>query len=293
MKQYLELCKKVLEEGAYKDDRTGTGTYSIFGYQTRYNLEEGFPLVTTKKVFLRGIIHELLWFISGSTNIKYLVDNDVHIWDDWAYKAYKNSNEFEGEDMKGFAARIKSLDKDDPFVVKWGELGPVYGRQWRNFNEQGVDQLQNLIDQIKNNPNSRRLIISAWNPCEVDKMALPPCHSFMQFYVINGKLSCQLYQRSADIFLGVPFNIASYSLFTMMIAQVCGLKPGEFVHTMGDAHIYSNHVEQIKLQLSREPKKLPTMKINPNVKSIFDFKIEDFELEGYEPWPRIKGEVAV
>ena len=293
MKQYLELCKKVLEEGSYKDDRTGTGTYSIFGYQTRYNLEEGFPLVTTKKVFLRGIIHELLWFISGSTNIKYLVDNDVHIWDDWAYKAYKNSNEFEGEDMKGFAARIKSLDKDDPFVVKWGELGPVYGRQWRNFNEQGVDQLQNLIDQIKNNPNSRRLIISAWNPCEVDKMALPPCHSFMQFYVINGKLSCQLYQRSADIFLGVPFNIASYSLFTMMIAQVCGLKPGEFVHTMGDAHIYSNHVEQIKLQLSREPKKLPTMKINPNVKSIFDFKIEDFELEGYEPWPRIKGEVAV
>ena len=293
MKQYLELCKKVLEEGSYKDDRTGTGTYSLFGYQTRYNLEEGFPLVTTKKVFLRGIIHELLWFISGSTNIKYLVDNDVHIWDDWAYKAYKNSNEFEGEDMKGFAARIKSLDKDDPFVVKWGELGPVYGRQWRNFNEQGVDQLQNLIDQIKNNPNSRRLIISAWNPCEVDKMALPPCHSFMQFYVINGKLSCQLYQRSADIFLGVPFNIASYSLFTMMIAQVCGLKPGEFVHTMGDAHIYSNHVEQIKLQLSREPKKLPTMKINPNVKSIFDFKIEDFELEGYEPWPRIKGEVAV
>ena len=293
MKQYLELCKKVLEEGSYKDDRTGTGTYSLFGYQTRYNLEEGFPLVTTKKVFLRGIIHELLWFISGSTNIKYLVDNDVHIWDDWAYKAYKNSNEFEGEDMKGFAARIKSLDKNDPFVVKWGELGPVYGRQWRNFNEQGVDQLQNLIDQIKNNPNSRRLIISAWNPCEVDKMALPPCHSFMQFYVINGKLSCQLYQRSADIFLGVPFNIASYSLFTMMIAQVCGLKPGEFVHTMGDAHIYSNHVEQIKLQLSREPKKLPTMKINPNVKSIFDFKIEDFELEGYEPWPRIKGEVAV
>lgn len=293
MKQYLELCKKVLEEGSYKDDRTGTGTYSLFGYQTRYNLEEGFPLVTTKKVFLRGIIHELLWFISGSTNIKYLVDNDVHIWDDWAYKAYKNSNEFEGEDMKGFAARIKSLDKDDPFVVKWGELGPVYGRQWRNFNEQGVDQLANLIDQIKNNPNSRRLIISAWNPCEVDKMALPPCHSFMQFYVINGKLSCQLYQRSADIFLGVPFNIASYSLFTMMIAQVCGLKPGEFVHTMGDAHIYSNHVEQIKLQLSREPKKLPTMKINPNVKSIFDFKIEDFELEGYEPWPRIKGEVAV
>ena len=293
MKQYLELCKTILDKGTFKDDRTGTGTFSIFGYQTRYNLEEGFPLVTTKKVFLRGIIHELLWFISGDTNIKYLVDNNVHIWDDWAYKAYSLSDEFKGETMQEFAEKIKGLDKEDPFVKKWGELGPVYGRQWRNFNEQGVDQLKNLIDQIKSNPNSRRLIISAWNPCEVDKMALPPCHSFMQFYVINGKLSCQLYQRSADVFLGVPFNIASYSLFTMMIAQVCGLKPGEFVHTMGDAHIYTNHVEQIKLQLSREPKKLPTMKINPNVKSIFDFKIEDFELEGYEPWPRIKGEVAV
>lgn len=293
MKQYLDLCKKILETGHYKDDRTGTGTYSIFGAQTRYNLEEGFPLVTTKKVFLRGIIHELLWFISGDTNIKYLVDNNVHIWDDWAYKAYSLSDEFKGEDMKAFADKIKELPSDDPFVKKWGELGPVYGRQWRNFNEQGVDQLKNLIEQIKTNPNSRRLIISAWNPCEVDKMALPPCHSFMQFYVLDGKLSCQLYQRSADIFLGVPFNIASYSLFTMMIAQVCGLKPGEFVHTMGDAHIYSNHVDQIKLQLSREPKKLPTMKINPNVKSIFDFTIDDFTLEGYEPWPRIKGEVAV
>ncbi len=293
MKQYLELCKTILDKGTYKDDRTGTGTFSIFGYQTRYNLEDGFPLVTTKKVFLRGIIHELLWFISGDTNIKYLVDNNVHIWDDWAYKAYSLSEDFKGESMTEFADKIKGLDKDDPFVKKWGELGPVYGRQWRNFNEQGVDQLENLIQQIKTNPNSRRLIISAWNPCEVDKMALPPCHSFMQFYVLNGKLSCQLYQRSADVFLGVPFNIASYSLFTMMIAQVCGLKPGEFVHTMGDAHIYSNHVEQIKLQLSREPKKLPTMKINPNVKSIYDFKIDDFELEGYEPWPRIKGEVAV
>jgi len=293
MKQYLELCKTILDKGTYKDDRTGTGTFSIFGYQTRYNLEDGFPLVTTKKVFLRGIIHELLWFISGDTNIKYLVDNNVHIWDDWAYKAYSLSEDFKGESMTEFADKIKGLDKDDPFVKKWGELGPVYGRQWRNFNEQGVDQLENLIQQIKTNPNSRRLIISAWNPCEVDKMALPPCHSFMQFYVLNGKLSCQLYQRSADVFLGVPFNIASYSLFTMMIAQVCGLKPGEFVHTMGDAHIYSNHVEQIKLQLTREPKKLPTMKINPNVKSIYDFKIEDFELEGYEPWPRIKGEVAV
>ena len=293
MKQYLDLCRHILKNGNYKDDRTGTGTYSIFGYQARYNLSDGFPLLTTKKVFLRGIIHELLWFISGSTNIKYLVDNNVHIWDDWAYKAYKNSNEFEGEDMKQFAERIKGLDANDPFVKKWGELGPVYGRQWRNFNEEGVDQLAILIDQIKNNPNSRRLIISAWNPCEVDQMALPPCHSFMQFYVIDGKLSCQLYQRSADVFLGVPFNIASYSLFTMMIAQVCGLKAGEFIHTMGDAHIYSNHVEQIKLQLTREPKKLPTMKINPNVKSIFDFKIDDFTLEDYDPYPAIKGEVAV
>ena len=293
MKQYLDLCRHILKNGNYKDDRTGTGTYSIFGYQARYNLEEGFPLLTTKKVFLRGIIHELLWFISGSTNIKYLVDNNVHIWDDWAYKAFKNSSEFDGSDMKQFAEHIKELSPDDPFVKKWGELGPVYGRQWRNFNEQGVDQLENLINQIKTNPNSRRLIISAWNPCEVDMMALPPCHSFIQFYVINGKLSCQLYQRSADIFLGVPFNIASYSLFTMMIAQVCGLKPGEFIHTMGDAHIYSNHVDQINLQLSREPRKLPHMKINPNVKSIYDFKIEDFVLEDYDPYPAIKGEVAV
>ena len=293
MKQYLDLCRHILKNGNYKDDRTVTGTYSIFGYQARYNLEDGFPFLTTKKVFLRGIIHELLWFISGSTNIKYLVDNNVHIWDDWAYKAFKNSSEFDGSDMKQFAEHIKELSPDDPFVEKWGELGPVYGRQWRNFNEQGVDQLENLINQIKTNPNSRRLIISAWNPCEVDMMALPPCHSFIQFYVINGKLSCQLYQRSADIFLGVPFNIASYSLFTMMIVQVCGLKPGEFIHTMGDAHIYSNHVDQINLQLSREPRKLPHMKINPNVKSIYDFKIEDFVLEDYDPYPAIKGEVAV
>ena len=293
MKQYLDLCRHILEKGHYKDDRTGTGTYSIFGYQTRYNLEEGFPLLTTKKVFLRGIIHELLWFISGDTNIKYLVDNNVHIWDDWAYEKYVKSEDFNGDSMERFAEHIKSLDKNDPFVLKYGELGPVYGRQWRNFNEEGVDQLANLIDQIKKNPNSRRLIISAWNPAEVDQMALPPCHSFMQFYVIDGKLSCQLYQRSADIFLGVPFNIASYSLFTMMIAQVCGLGVGEFIHTMGDAHIYSNHLDQIKLQLSREPRPLPKMKINPNVKSIFDFKITDFELEGYDPYPAIKGAVAV
>ena len=293
MKQYLDLCKKILNEGHWKDDRTGIGTYSIFGYQARYNLEEGFPLLTTKKVFLRGIIHELLWFISGDTNIKYLDDNNVHIWDDWAYKAYSQSDEFKGETIEEFAEEIKNADKDSEFVKKWGELGPVYGRQWRNFNEEGVDQLANLIEQIKTNPNSRRLIISAWNPCEVDQMALPPCHSFMQFYVMDGKLSCQLYQRSADVFLGVPFNIASYALFTMMIAQVTGLKPGEFIHTMGDAHIYSNHVDQINLQLSREPRPLPKMHINPNVKSIFDFKIDDFELTDYNPHGRIKGKVAV
>ena len=293
MKQYLDLCKKILNEGHWKDDRTGTGTYSIFGYQMRFDLSKGFPLLTTKKVFLRGIIHELLWFIAGDTNIKYLVDNDVHIWDDWAYKNYTLSKDYKGETIEEFAAKIKEADKDSEFVKVYGELGPVYGRQWRNFNEEGVDQLENLINQIKTNPNSRRLIISAWNPCEVDQMALPPCHSFMQFYVNEGKLSCQLYQRSADVFLGVPFNIASYSLFTMMIAQVCGLEAGEFVHTFGDAHIYSNHVDQINLQLSREPRELPTMKINPNVKSIYDFKIDDFTLEGYNPHARIKGKVAV
>ena len=293
MKQYLDLCKKILNEGHWKDDRTGTGTYSIFGYQMRFDLSKGFPLLTTKKVFLRGIIHELLWFIAGDTNIKYLVDNDVHIWDDWAYKAYTNSKDYQGETIEEFAAKIKAADKDSEFVKVYGELGPVYGRQWRDFNEEGVDQLENLINQIKTNPNSRRLIISAWNPCEVDQMALPPCHSFMQFYVNEGKLSCQLYQRSADVFLGVPFNIASYSLFTMMIAQVCGLEAGEFVHTFGDAHIYSNHVDQINLQLSREPRELPTMKINKDVKSIYDFKIDDFELVGYNPHARIKGKVAV
>ena len=259
----------------------------------RFDLSKGFPLLTTKKVFLRGIIHELLWFINGDTNIKYLVDNDVHIWDDWAFEKYKKSDLYQGEDIKEFAEKIKSADKNSEFVKTYGELGSVYGRQWRNFNGQGVDQLENLTNQIKTNPNSRRLIISAWNPCEVDQMALPPCHSFMQFYVNEGKLSCQLYQRSGDIFLGIPFNIASYSLFTMMIAQVCGLEVGEFVHTIGDAHIYLNHLDQINLQLTREPRELPIMKINPNVKSIYDFKIEDFTLGGYNPHARIKGKVAV
>ena len=288
MKQYLDLCQFILDNGMYKADRTGTGTYSYFGYQARYDLEEGFPLLTTKKVHLKSIIHELLWFISGNTNIKYLVDNDVRIWNEWPYEAYKNSPEYQGEDVKEFAAKIKESQE---FADKWGNLGPVYGKQWRNFG--GVDQLENLINDLKNNSGSRRLIISAWNPAEIKDMALPPCHAFMQFYVNNGELSCQLYQRSADIFLGVPFNIASYSLFTMMLAQVCGLKPKWFVHTLGDAHIYSNHIEQVKLQLSREPKALPKMKINPNVKSIYDFKYEDFELEGYDPHPLIKGVVVV
>ena len=288
MKQYLDMCKFILENGTYKSDRTGTGTISYFGYQTRYNLNDGFPLLTTKKVFLKGIIHELLWFISGDTNIKYLVDNNVKIWNEWAYEKYKKEPVFKGETMDEFIEKIRESKE---FADKYGDLGPVYGRQWRNFN--GVDQLEKLITNLKKNPDSRRHIISAWNPAEVDNMALPPCHSFMQFYVVNNKLSCQLYQRSADVFLGVPFNIASYSLFTMMIAQVCGFELGDFVHTFGDVHIYSNHMEQIKLQLSREPRKLPTMKINPNVKSIYDFKIEDFVLEDYDPYPAIKGEVAV
>lgn len=288
MKQYIDLCNYILNNGVKKDDRTGTGTISVFGYQMRFNLGEGFPLLTTKKVHLKSIIHELLWFISGSTNIKYLVDNDVRIWNDWPYDLYKKSPDFQSETIEEFAAKIKESDE---FAKKYGNLGPVYGKQWRDFN--GVDQLSNLIEQIKTNPNSRRLIISAWNPAEVDKMALPPCHSFMQFYVAEGKLSCQLYQRSADVFLGVPFNIASYALFTMMIAQVCGLEPGDFVHTLGDAHIYLNHLEQVNKQIKRSLRPLPKMLINPNVKSIFDFKYEDFTLLNYNPHSGIKGKVAV
>lgn len=288
MKQYIDLCNYILNNGVKKDDRTGTGTISVFGYQMRFNLGEGFPLLTTKKVHLKSIIHELLWFISGSTNIKYLVDNDVRIWNDWPYDLYKKSPDFQGETIEEFAAKIKESDE---FAKKYGNLGPVYGKQWRDFN--GVDQLSNLIEQIKTNPNSRRLIISAWNPAEVDKMALPPCHSFMQFYVAEGKLSCQLYQRSADVFLGVPFNIASYALFTMMIAQVCGLEPGDFVHTLGDAHIYLNHLDQVNKQIKRSLRPLPKMVINPNVKSIFNFKYEDFTLLNYNPHSGIKGKVAV
>ncbi|MBQ6072134.1 MAG: thymidylate synthase [Bacteroidales bacterium] len=264
MKQYQDLLRKILEQGSYKSDRTGTGTYSIFGHQMRFDLSEGFPLLTTKKLHLRSIIYELLWFLQGDTNIRYLKDNGVSIWDEWA-------------------------DEN-------GDLGPVYGKQWRSWATPDgghVDQITQLIEQIKTNPDSRRLMVCAWNVGEIDKMALPPCHVLFQFYVNNGEISCQLYQRSADVFLGVPFNIASYTLLLMMVAQVCGLKPKEFIHTLGDAHIYSNHVEQAKLQLTRDPRPLPVMHINPDVKDIFDFHYEDFQLEGYDPHPHIKAEVAV
>ncbi len=264
MQQYLDLLNHVLTNGTQKEDRTRTGTRSVFGYQMRFDLQKGFPLLTTKKLHLRSIIYELLWFLRGETNVQYLHDHKVTIWDEWA-------------------------DEN-------GDLGPIYGKQWRSWgcgDGRSIDQISQLIEQIKTNPDSRRLLVSAWNVGEVDKMALPPCHILFQFYVANGKLSCQLYQRSADIFLGVPFNIASYALFTMMIAQACGLEAGEFIHTFGDAHIYNNHIEQCKLQLTREPRQLPVMKINPDKKNIFDFDFEDFELEGYDPHPHIKGEVSV
>ena len=274
MQTYLNLLQHILDHGVLKEDRTGTGTISCFGYQMRFDLSKGFPMVTTKKLHLKSIVYELLWFLKGDTNIAYLQENGVKIWDEWA-------------------------DEN-------GDLGPVYGRQWRNWNNEEIDQITELIDAIKTNPNSRRLLISAWNPSVLPdttksfaenvasgKVALPPCHAFFQFYVANGKLSCQLYQRSADIFLGVPFNIASYALLTLMIAQVCELEVGEFIHTFGDAHIYSNHFEQLELQLSRDVRPLPTMKLNPAVKNIFDFTFEDFTLEGYDPHPHIKGAVAV
>ncbi|WP_127021716.1 thymidylate synthase [Flagellimonas beolgyonensis] len=274
MKQYHDLLKHVLEHGNQKADRTGTGTLSVFGYQMRFDLSDGFPMVTTKKLHLKSIIYELLWFLKGDTNIEYLQENGVRIWNEWA-------------------------DEN-------GDLGPVYGHQWRNWNGEEIDQIQEVVDTLKNNPNSRRMLVSAWNPSVLPdtsvsfaenvangKAALPPCHAFFQFYVADGKLSCQLYQRSADIFLGVPFNIASYALFTMMMAQVCGYQPGEFIHTFGDAHIYNNHLEQVQLQLSRDPRPLPTMKINPEVKDIFAFTFDDFELLNYDPHPHIKGVVAV
>lgn len=274
MKQYHDLLQHVLKEGTQKGDRTGTGTLSVFGYQMRFDLQEGFPMVTTKKLHLKSIIHELLWFLKGDTNIQYLQENGVRIWNEWA---------------------------DDN-----GNLGPVYGHQWRNWNSEEIDQIKEVVHTLKHNPNSRRMLVSAWNPSVLPdtsvsfaenvangKAALPPCHAFFQFYVADGKLSCQLYQRSADIFLGVPFNIASYALFTMMIAQVCGYQAGEFIHTFGDAHIYNNHLEQVNLQLSRTPRPLPTMQINPDVKDILDFKFEDFTLLNYDPHPHIKGVVAI
>jgi thymidylate synthase len=309
------MCKKILSEGTVKEDRTGTGTISIFGHQERYNLSEGFPLLTTKKVHLKSIIHELLWFISGNTNIKYLVDNDVRIWNEWSYENYKKKYEnlksqmpisFPGmsDEMEAYGylldepmltmdeyiERIKQLDIVNNHTI-WGWLGPVYGKQWRNFN--GFDQLTWVINEIKTNPDSRRLIVSSWNPPEIEGMALPPCHMMFQFYVNDGKLSLQLYQRSADAFLGVPFNIASYALLLMMVAQVTNLELGDFIHTLGDVHIYNNHIEQIKMQLEREPRTLPTMLLNKEIKSIFDFKYEDFELIGYNPHKAIKGKVAV
>ena len=264
MKQYLDLLERILTEGVKKEDRTGTGTISVFGNQMRFNLEDGFPLLTTKKLHLKSIIYELLWFLRGDTNIKYLKDHGVSIWDEWA-------------------------DEN-------GELGPVYGHQWRSWPDENggtIDQIQNVVNQIKNNPDSRRMIVSAWNVAEVERMALPPCHTMFQFYVANGRLSLQLYQRSADTFLGVPFNIASYALLLQMMAQVTGLKAGDFIHTTGDTHLYLNHIEQAKLQLTRTPRPLPRMIINPDVKDIFDFKYEDFQLEGYDPWPHIKAAVSV
>ncbi len=293
MKQYLDLLQRILDEGADKGDRTGTGTRSVFGHQLRCDLSNGFPLLTTKKVFLRGIIHELLWMLSGDKNIKYLVDNDVHIWDAWPYENFKKSADYKNETIEEFAVKIKS---DSEFAEKYGDLGPVYGYQWRHWKKYDggeIDQIAQAIDDIKNNPNSRRIIVTAWNVAEVDQMALPACHMMFQFYVANGKLSLQMYQRSCDVFLGVPFNIASYALMLMMMAQVTGLEAGEFVHTFGDVHIYNNHFDQVKEQLTREPKNLPKMKLNPNVKNIFDFKYEDFALEDYDPHPPIKAPVAV
>ena len=298
MKQYLDLLRHILENGTVRGDRTGTGTKGVFGYQMRFNLQEGFPLLTTKKVYMRGITHELLWFLKGDTNVKYLVDNNVRIWNEWPFQRYLAENGLEehypkyGEAWnKKFAEFVDNLKNDASFAEKWGNLGPVYGKQWRDFG--GVDQINQVIEQIKNKPNSRRHIIVAWNPPEVEKMDLPPCHCLFQFYVSDGKLSCQLYQRSCDTFLGVPFNIASYSLLTMMIAQVTGLQPGEFVWTGGDVHIYLNHLEQVKEQLARTPRKLPKMKLNPEVKNIHDFKIEDFTLEDYDPYPTIKAPISV
>ena len=298
MKQYLDLLKKIKEDGIVKSDRTGTGTRSIFGYQMRFDLSEGFPLLTTKRVFLKGVIHELLWFLAGDTNIKYLVDNGVHIWDNDAYRFYKELCAKQGVEPISMEEFLVAAQQQTPSPIDgyaYGNLNHVYGYQWRSWGKpdgSAIDQIKDVINTIKNNPDSRRMIVSAWNVADVEEMALPPCHVLYQIYFADGKLSCQLYQRSADTFLGVPFNIASYALLTMMIAQECGLQAGEFVHTLGDTHLYLNHMEQVDEQLSRSPRTLPTMRLNPDVKSVFDFKYEDFTLEGYDPHPTIKAPMS-
>lgn len=314
MDQYLQLCQTILANGEVKNDRTGTGTKSIFGYQMRFDLTKGFPLVTTKRTAMRLITSELLWFIKGDTNIKTLIGERNHIWDEWAFQKWVKSEDYDGPDMTDFGLRAaqdaqfqqivekqmiifrEKILSNDEFASTYGDLGPVYGRQWRSWptsDGQTIDQLKNVIDSIKNNPDSRRHIVTAWNPSEVDDMALPPCHTFFQFYISNGKLSCQLYQRSADVFLGVPFNIASYALLTHLIAKECNLEVGDFVHTLGDAHIYLNHMDQVNEQLSRQPRELPTLTISNEVNSIFDLETKDISLEGYNPHPRIKAPIAV
>ncbi|WP_373553316.1 thymidylate synthase [Haliscomenobacter sp.] len=301
MQQYHRLLQHILENGVRKHDRTGTGTISVFGYQMRFDLNQGFPLITTKKVHVKSIIHELLWFLKGDTNIQYLVQNGVGIWNEWPFQFWLQNHHPElatekyspawKDKLGAFVERIKT---DDDFAAQWGNLGPVYGQQWRNF--EGVDQIVQVVNDIRRNPDSRRLLVSAWNPKDIPvmvKSGLPPCHALFQFYVADGKLSCQLYQRSADVFLGVPFNIASYALLTLMMAQVCGLQAGEFIHSFGDAHLYLNHLEQAQLQLSREPRPLPKMKLNPAINEIFDFQYRDFLLSDYDPYPAIKAEVSV
>jgi len=314
MKQYLDLCRHILTEGHDKGDRTGTGTYSVFGYQMRFNLQEGFPLLTTKKTAFRLIATELLWFLKGDTNVRTLIAQNNHIWDEWAFEKWVTSTEYTGPDMTDFGHRSltdnefkaaydeqmalfqQRILNDDAFAKAYGDLGPVYGKQWRSWPDATggtIDQLHNVIESIKHNPNSRRHIVSAWNPAEVEDMALPPCHTLFQFYVADGKLSCQLYQRSADVFLGVPFNIASYALLTHLIAKECGLEVGDFVHTLGDAHLYKNHLNQVNEQLIREPRTLPQLRIITDKQSIFDYEMSDLVIDGYDPYPRIKAPISV
>ncbi|QOV11271.1 thymidylate synthase [Viridibacillus arvi] len=314
MLQYLQLCQHILDEGNDKGDRTGTGTRSVFGYQMRFDLQKGFPLLTTKRTAFRLIATELLWFLKGDTNVRTLIAQNNHIWDEWAFEKWVKGDQYEGPDMTNFGLRVNKdpefkiqyeeqmaifqnkVLNDDEFAQEYGDLGPVYGKQWRSWpadNGETIDQVKNVIESIKNNPNSRRHIVSAWNPAEVDDMALPPCHTLFQFYVADGKLSCQLYQRSADVFLGVPFNIASYALLTHLIAKECGLEVGDFVHTLGDAHLYSNHFDQVNEQLSRSPRELPQLIIKTEKESIFEYEIEDLAIDGYDPYPRIKAPIAV